>query len=159
MTTLLDVRFWLDALLQFAVAAVATISFGVTFQVPRRHYLPCGLTGAVGWLVYLLAGGPLALSAPIATLLAALPLTFCARAFAIRHRAPMTVFLLCGIFPLVPGAGIYYTAYYFLRNNRQLFVSRGVETIKIALALALGIALVGSLPMPKSWQPRAKKEK
>ena len=50
-----------------------------------------------------------------------------------------------GIFPLVPGAGIYYTAYYFLRDDRSLFLNKGVETLKIALALALGIALVCSL--------------
>lgn len=148
MMEFLQGSFWLNALVQFAVAAVATISFGVTFHVPQRHYLPCGITGAVGWLVYTIAAGPLGLSAPIATLVAALPLTLCARAFAIRHRAPVTVFLLCGIFPLVPGAGIYYTAYYFLQNDRQLFASCGVETIKVALAISLGIALVGSIPLP-----------
>ena len=60
----------------------------------------------------------------------------------------MTIFLLPGIFPLVPGAGIYYTAYYFLRGEQALFASKGVETFKVALALALGIALVCSLPFP-----------
>ena len=101
---------WADYLVQFLVAIVATISFGVTFRVSPRHYLACGLTGAVGWLVYVLCTGLGGLSAPAATLVAALPLTACARLFAIRHKAPITLFLLCGIFPLVPGAGIYYTA-------------------------------------------------
>ena len=48
----------------------------------------------------------------------------------------------------MPGAGLYYTAYYFLRDDRTLFLNKGVETLKIALALALGIALVCSLPLP-----------
>lgn len=139
---------------QFAVAMLATISFSVTFRVPLRHYLACGLTGAVGWLAYILCAEGLAFSAPVATLLAALPLTACARLFAVRHKAPITLFLLCGIFPLVPGAGIYYTAYYFLRNDRALFVNRGVETLKIAVALALGIALVCSVPL-KTQRPRS----
>lgn len=69
--------------------------------------------------------------------------------FAIRHKAPITVFLLTGIFPLVPGAGIYYTAYYFLRNDRALCTSKGIETLKVAVALALGIAIVCSIPLPK----------
>ena len=47
-----------------------------------------------------------------------------------------------------PGAGIYYTAYYFLQGEQELFASKGGETFKIALALALGIALVCSLPLP-----------
>lgn len=141
---------WLESLLQFAVAMVATGCFAVVFQVPRRHYLACGFTGAVGWLVYLLCVSA-GCTTPVATLLAALPLTAVARWFAIRHKAPITLFLLCGIFPLVPGAGIYYTAYYFLRNDRVLCVNRFVETMKIALALALGIALVCSLPLPKHY--------
>lgn len=140
---------WLQYLAQFVVAMVATVSFGVTFRIPTRHYLACGFTGAVGWLVYILCTNLLLMSAPTATLVAALPLTACARFFAIRHKAPITLFLLCGIFPLVPGAGIYYTAYYFLRDNRTLFANKGVETLKIAVALALGIALVCSIPLKR----------
>lgn len=139
---------------EFLVAMVATICFSVTFQVSRRHYLDCGLTGAVGWVAYRICVSMLGLSAPIATLIAALPLTVAARLFSIQNKAPVTVYLLCGIFPLVPGAGIYYTAYYFLQNQQALCVEKGIETIKIAVALALGIALVGSLPVPKRWRNR-----
>ena len=77
--------FPMDAAIQFLVAIVATISFGVTFRVPARHYLPCGLTGAVGWLVYIVCLQVFAMSAPVATLVAALPLTACARFFAVRQ--------------------------------------------------------------------------
>lgn len=139
--------FWLEQAVQFAVAMLATICFGLTFNVSRRHFVACGITGAVGWLAYCIAAGPLALSAPEATLLAALPLTAAARFFSVRHRAPVTVFLLSGIFPLVPGAGIYYTAYYFLRGDNNLCAIRGFETLKVAVALALGIAMVCSVPL------------
>ncbi|MFR3227054.1 MAG: threonine/serine exporter family protein [Blautia massiliensis (ex Durand et al. 2017)] len=138
--------FLLNAGMQFLAAMAATVSFGLTFRVPTRHYLACGLTGAVGWLTYVVCSTLFAMSAPVATLVAALPLTICARLFAVRHKAPISLFLLCGIFPLVPGAGIYYTAYYFLRDDRTLFVNKGVETLKIAVALALGITLVCSIP-------------
>lgn len=140
--------FWAQMLVQFAVAMLATVCFGLTFEVPARHFAACGVTGAVGWLVYCLATLCLGMSAPMATLLAALPLTAAARLFSIRHKAPITLFLLSGIFPLVPGAGIYYTAYYLLQGNRVQCMSKGVETLKIALALALGIALVGGIPLP-----------
>ena len=132
---------WFTMLVQFVVAMVATISFGITFQVGRRHYWTCGFVGACTTL-----GG---MTAPMATLIATLPLAALSRFFAIRHKAPITVFLLTGIFPLVPGAGIYYTAYYFLRNDRALCTSKGIETLKVAVALALGIAIVCSIPLPK----------
>lgn len=145
---------WTNYLTQFVVAVVATISFGITFHVPKRHYLAGGLTGAVGWMAYILCYDLLSVSAPVAVLIATLPLTLCARFFSVYHKAPVTVFLLPGIFPLVPGAGIYYTAYYFLQGEEVLFASKGAETFKVALALALGIALVCSLPLPGSREPK-----
>lgn len=134
---------------QFLAALVATLCFGLAFQVPRNHFYAGGLTGAVGWLTYYLCANALGMSTATATLVAVLPLTALARFFAIREKAPITLFLLCGIFPLVPGAGIYYTAYYFLRGDKTLCINRGIETLKIAAALAIGIALVCSIPLPK----------
>ena len=125
---------WFTMLVQFVVAMVATISFGITFQVGRRHYWTCGFVGAVGWTIYIACTTLGGMTAPMATLIATLPLAALSRFFAIRHKAPITVFLLTGIFPLVPGAGIYYTAYYFLRNDRALCTSKGIET---------------SIPLPK----------
>lgn len=138
-----------NPLFQFIVAAFATIFFGVTFQVPRRHFIACGIVGAVGWVTYLACHELGDLSAATATLVAVLPLAALCRVFAIRFRAPVTLFLLCGIFPLVPGAGIYYTAYYFLQDEGALCAERGFETLKIALAIAFGIALVSALPLPR----------
>ena len=98
---------WTHYFAHFVVAVIATISFGITFQMPRRHYLACGLTGAVGWMVYIFGVELFALSPAIATLVATLPLTGCARFFAIRHKAPVTYFSAAGHLSLVPGAGIY----------------------------------------------------
>ena len=100
-------------LIQCAVSFVATVAFAILFHVPRAQYVWCGITGMAGWACYLLylAVSP---SAPMASLLATAVLTVFSRAFAVRRRCPSTIFLICGIFPLVPGAGIYYTAYSFI---------------------------------------------
>ena len=37
-------------------------------------------------------------------------------------------------------------AYHFIMGENELFAAKGVETIKIAVAIALGIVLVLSLP-------------
>ena len=60
-----------------------------------------------------------------------------------------TGLFLTGIFPLVPGAGIYYTAYYFIQNENTLALAKGISTFKIAVALAIGISLVLCVPIPK----------
>ena len=96
------------------------------------------------------AGGRCRLGADstTASLLAVIPLTLLTRVLAILLKAPVTVFLLTGIFPLVPGAGIYYTAYYFIQSNNALALSNGISTFKIAVVLATGIALVLGIPLP-----------
>ncbi len=133
---------------QFLVAGVGTLSFAILFACPKRTLPYCGLVGAVGWLVYEVAV-LFGLEAFAASLLAVIPLTLLARIFAIVLKAPVTVFLLSGIFPLVPGAGIYYTAYYFIQGNNALSLANGISTFKIAVALAVGIALVLGIPLPK----------
>ena len=106
--------------------------------------------GAVGWGVYELAVW-LGLGAAAASLLAVLPLTLLARIFAVGCKTPATVFLISGIFPLVPGAGVYYTAYYFIQGDNALALTNGVSTIKVAVALAAGMSLVLSAPLPLKW--------
>ena len=101
---------------QLIVAFFATVSFSVLFHVPTHQYIYCGLTGVVGWLFYLITmtlGG----SNVIASFVATLMLTLVARSFAVWRKTPITIFLIAGIFPLVPGAGIYYTAYYLIMND------------------------------------------
>ena len=140
---------------QFFLAGLGTLSFAILFACPRRCLPYCALVGAVGWLWYELLT-LLGADAATASLLAVIPLTILTRVFAITQKTPVTVFLLTGIFPLVPGAGIYYTAYYFLQGEQELFASKGGETFKVALALALGIALVCSLPLPGGHEGKRK---
>lgn len=140
---------------QFFLAAAGTLSFAILFACPRRCLPYCALVGAVGWLGYELLT-LLGADAATASLLSVIPLTILTRVFAITQKTPVTVFLLSGIFPLVPGAGIYYTAYYFLQGEQELFASKGGETFKVALALALGIALVCSLPLPGGHESKRK---
>ena len=104
----------------------------------KRNCFSAGLTGAIGWVVYVIG-----LNSNMGTVLANLTATFALTVFsrilsAIR-RNPVTVYLIAGIFPLVPGAGIYYTSYYFIMNDMTQFSNYGMETIKVAGAIVLGI--------------------
>ena len=60
------------------------------------------------------------------------------RSFAVYKRCPVTVFLIAGIFPLVPGSGIYWTAFYVVTNDLEQAGARGFLTFKDAVAIVLG---------------------
>ena len=133
---------------QFFIAGAGTLSFAVLFASPKRTLPYCGLVGAMGWFIYELAV-LFGLESFAASLLAVIPLTLLARIFAIVLKTPVTIFLL-------PGAGIYYTAYYFIQGSNTLALANGISTFKIAVALAIGIALVLGLPLPR-FKTRPKK--
>ena len=140
---------------QFFLAGAGTLSFAILFACPKRTLPCCALVGAVGWFVYELAvlyGADTAAAA----LIAVIPLSLAARICAVLLKTPVTVFLLTGIFPLVPGAGIYYTAYYFIQGENALSLANGISTFKVAVSLAVGIALVLGLPMPKGHRWKSK---
>ncbi len=128
-------------------ACVGTIAFALLFQVPAIYYRYCGLIGGLGWLCYKLML-PLS-SAAIATFFATVLVIFLSRLFAVRERCPVTVFLVAGIFPLVPGAGVYWTAYYIVTDELAKASTQGFQTLKIAVAIVLGILFV--FEIPQSW--------
>ena len=134
----------MSLIIAFIVAFFATAAFAVLFNIPKKQWFFCGLTGAIGWVFYTVMEASYDIIA--ATFIATLVLTLIARIFSVLRRSPVTLFLVSGIFPLVPGVGIYYTSYYFILGDLSLAAAKGIETLKIAIAIALGIVFVLSIP-------------
>ena len=132
-------------ILEFIVAMFATISFAVLFNAPRKEVICCGLTGALGWAVYygMTQNG---INLVLSSLVATFCLTVLGRCFAVVRKTPVTVYLLAGIFPLVPGAGIYYTAYYLFVGDTAMSGFKGLETLEVAGAMVFGIIFGFGIP-------------
>ena len=89
-------------IIQFIVSLFATLSFAELFGAPKKELFFCGLTGAIGWVVYVIG-----LNSNMGTVLANLTATFALTVFsrilsAIR-RNPVTVYLIAR---LCAGAGV-----------------------------------------------------
>lgn len=132
-------------IVEFIVAMFATISFAILFNAPKKEVVCCGLTGALGWVVYY-GMTQNAINSVLASLVATFYLTILARCFAVVRKSPVTMYLLPGIFPLVPGAGIYYTAYYLFIGNTEMSGFKGLETLEIAGAIVFGIIFGFGIP-------------
>lgn len=131
-------------ILQLVAAMVGTIGFALLFGVPRKYYLLGGAIGAAGWGVYCAAVN--ACGPTIATLLATILVIFLSRVASVWKRCPVTIFLISGIIPLVPGGGIYWTSYYLVMNQLGLALETGYQAIKCAVAIVIGIVFVFELP-------------
>ncbi|WP_124068221.1 threonine/serine exporter family protein [Clostridium sp. E02] len=129
---------------EILAAFIGTIAFSLIFGVPSKYYPYCGFIGGFGWLVYmLLLKG---LTEPSAALAATIVVILLSRTFAVRKRCPVTIFLISGIFPLVPGAGVYWTAYYIVTGDMTRAAQSGYLALKVAVAIVLGIVFVFELP-------------
>ena len=93
-----------------------------------------------------LAGLSASASLSIATFVATVIVILLSRWFAVREHCPVTIFLISGIIPLVPGAGIYRAAYYTVTNQLYLAVQTGFDAVKMAVAIVLGIVFVFEIP-------------
>lgn len=143
-----------DGLIGQTIAAViGTVAFSVLFGVPRHFYVYCGMIGGIGWIVYACLA-PWA-GVQMASYFATVMVIVLSRICAVRERCPATIFLVSGIFPLVPGAGIYWTSYYIVTNELSLALESGFTAMKVAVAIVLGIVSV--FEIPQKWFSVVKK--
>lgn len=127
---------------QLVAAYLGTMSFAVLFGVPRRYYIDAGICGTLGWLLYLILTRYSAFS-PVETMFTATALvTMVALSQSTARKCPITVFLICGIFPLVPGAGIFWTSYNIVSNQLSDALQTGFGALKATVAIAFGILAV-----------------
>ena len=131
--------------IQLPAAFIGTIGFSALFGTPRRYYLDCGLAGTAGWAVYLLLASAGPTHVVGAAFLGALAVAVMAHLLAVTRRCPVTVFLICGIIPLVPGGGIFWTAYYIITNQLRLAATTGFTALKVTIAIAGAIILAAAL--------------
>ncbi|MDO4293512.1 MAG: threonine/serine exporter family protein [Eubacteriales bacterium] len=134
-------------LTQILAAGIGTVAFGAIFGVPTRYYPYCGVIGGAGWAVYVVLWQMLELwSEPYVVFFATMLVILLSRFFAVLERCPVTIFLISGILPLVPGAGIYWTSYYVVTNQLEEASRRGFLALKVAVAIVLGIVIVFEIP-------------
>lgn len=131
---------------EIVAAAIGTVAFSVLFGVPRKYYVYCGFVGGAGWCLYSVLVTYAHCTATEATFFATTLVILLSRFLAVRERCPATVFLTTGIFPLVPGAGIYWTSYYLVTSRPAEAAENGFAAIKAAVAIVLGIVLVFEIP-------------
>ena len=131
---------------ELIAAAIGTMAFALLFGVPKKYYIYCGGIGAAGWLVYKLMLTAANLSVAASVFIATVVIMLLSRYAAVSEKCPATVFLITGIFPLVPGAQIYWATYYLVTDQLNQAFNSGFLAIKIMISMVLGIVVVFEIP-------------
>ena len=131
-------------LAQAIAVFVGCCGFCILFNVHGRGCVLCIIGGVATWMLYLLWGA-LGCDIYAANLFAALFAALYAEVMARVRKCPSMPYLVITILPLLPGAGVYYTMSLGLEGDMMEAVAKGLETIGVAGALAVGILLVSSV--------------
>lgn len=133
-------------IIQLFAGCFGSIAFSILYGVPRKYYAVGGLVGGIGWAAYFVLDYLDLASVTVATFIATLLVAFLSRLCAVWQKCPVTIFLIAGIFPLVPGAGIYWTVYYLVMGNQAEAGARGFTAFKLVMAIVIGIVMVLDIP-------------
>lgn len=131
----------LDYLIQFVVASIIAISYSITYEVPRDTLISAGITGGIGWVVSSFLENTVELHVFVATLIASFIIGLASQIFARRLKAPVIIFSIPGILPIVPGGSAYNAMRTFVEGNTTQGFQLLTATFMTAGAIALGLAL------------------
>ena len=139
-------------------ALAGCIGFAILFNIHGPGGLLCALGGMLSWVVYL-ATKKLGCGDILAYFWSALFASVYSETMARIRKYPAISYLVVAIFPMIPGAGAYYTMNYAVRGEMELFAEKGMHTAAIAGILAVGILLGSTIfRMYHEWKHTSKKQ-
>ncbi|MGL5381022.1 threonine/serine exporter family protein [Clostridium sp.] len=131
-------------ILEVFSAFIASLGFGILFNIKNKNLIFAALCGALGWFVYKTCI-MINLSETMALFLASVALSSYSEIFARILKTPVTTFVICALIPLVPGGGMYYTMVEAITGNIMKSLETGIQTLAAAGSLALGIIFVSTI--------------
>lgn len=139
-------------------AFIAIFGFAILLDTPKKYLWCAGSAGAIGWFVYLFSQ-LFGANDVMATFLSAMMISFVSNVYARVFRAPVTVFLVAGILPTVPGAGMYRIAKSVIAADSGMAAQHLIATLELAGAIALGIFIVDGVfrVFQREWKQNSMK--
>ena len=133
-----------EALIQVLMSFLGSMGFSVLFHVRGKKLFLAALGGALSWGLCL-ALEPWFPEEPLRYFFCAFFVAVYAEILARVLKTPATTFLIPSIIPHIPGGALYNTMRYALNRQWTDCLSQAFHTLKLALALALGIIAVLSI--------------
>jgi len=129
---------------QIIGAFFAVLTLSVLLSIPRKFLVYSGIVGAIGWFVYLLSMYR-DLKETTSVFIATLVVALISHTFARVFKAPVTVFLIPGIIPMVPGVGMYRIVYSVITENTAMTGYYFSHTVQIAGLIAIAVFIMDTI--------------
>lgn len=131
----------MSEVIQCISAFIGCLGFTFIFRIHKniKFAVVGSLVGTLGWVIYLLTHS--LNNTFLQSFIAMLCVALIAEMMARHYKAPATIFIIVGCFPLVPGSGIYYTMLYAVQGENALFAENFLSTLGIGISIALAILI------------------
>lgn len=134
-----------NEIIQIVTAFIGSLGFAILFNIRGVKLYIASLGGFLAWLLFVLLGYVSVNNEPIRYFIVAAAVSLYAEIMARVFRTPTTTFIITALIPLIPGSSLYYTMAYAFDSNMERFIEKGVYTLELAVALALGILTIGAV--------------
>jgi len=131
-------------ILQIITAFIGSLGFALLYNIRGKKLIIAAIGGLISWGLFIVFGWFIADEA-IRYFIVALLLSLYAEIMARILKTPTTTFIITSLIPLIPGSSLYYTMAYAFRSDSQNFIINGLNTLRLAGALALGIIFATAL--------------
>ena len=140
--------------IQLIACFIGCSGFSILFNIHGPGTLVCTLGGVITWAVYLIL-----IDMGCDDIMAYLWATVIAAAYAETmariRKYPAISYLVVSIFPLIPGAGVYYTMSHAVRGDMASFAEQGTHTIAIAGIMAVGMLMISTtVRLLSNWRAK-----
>lgn len=133
-----------DVLLKTLYASIGTLGFAVGNNIKGWRLIVSALGGALAWFSYLMILH-FSKSMLFSVFFSALLVSIYSEVIAKLRKVPVTSFVICGIIPLVPGSGMYYSMLKYTQGKINAAMQQMLDVFMIAVAIAAAMALVSSI--------------
>ena len=117
---------------------LATVTFGIITNIPRKALVACGITGMTGWMIYYA-------SQTFANFLGTVGLGIASIFFSRYKKMPMIIFYIPSLVPLVPGGPAYQAVRSILLGNIDDGLQLILKVVFTAAAIAAGFMVTSLL--------------
>ncbi len=117
------------------------MGFAMLFKIRGRQVFYSGAGAFITWVTYLMVYEQTE-NLFLSNLAGAIFVAAYANIMARVNKAPTTIFLSASVFPLIPGARLYYMMYNIVLENSREAVIHAKALVVICLAIAVGFIVV-----------------
>ena len=128
---------------QIITGFLGSLGFAILYNIRGKKLVAAALGGFMSWSLFLLLGLFMN-SEPIRYLIVSMSISIYAEFLARVLKTPTTTFIITALIPLIPGASLYYTMSSAFGGNFEVFLGNAVSTLSLALALAVGVAIIAA---------------